>query len=261
MRKGMAGAKKEVFGEKKWQWYWQNNYQTNNHHRRRSSIGRSSGMYLIRLDSAAIWTRHERRREGNSQQGWGNLCFRRKWDLRDSYSHPLLPLLPPLQLPLEPPRPACGRSPNRTIYRPLSRGRECKSYLYSISGSQVNISNSPWLPVFRAKVVLCKSLKSTCWITRVPHSLSLFLALDSLHNPDSFSFKYLNYKYLPMSRNSSFWLNVRLKTNEMIWQAILLSSDGRLLRFIEIHARAWGKWSLNESRFYDVVFSTTNDAV
>lgn len=99
-------------------------------------------MYLIRLDSAAIWTRQERRREGDSKLGWGNLCFRRKWDLRDSYSHPPLPLLPPPQRPLEPPQPGCGRSPNRNIYRPLSRGRECKLYLYSISRGQINISTN-----------------------------------------------------------------------------------------------------------------------
>lgn len=112
------------------------------YHWRRSSIGRSSGMYLIRLDSASIWTRQERRREGNSQQGRGNLCFRRKWDLRDSYSHPPLPILPPPERFLEPLRSAYGRFPNRAIYRPLSRGWECKSYLYCISPGQVNISSS-----------------------------------------------------------------------------------------------------------------------
>lgn len=112
------------------------------YHWRRSSIGRSSGMYLIRLDSASIWTRQERRREGKSQQGRGNLCFRRKWDLRDSYSHPPLPILPPPERFLEPLRSAYGRFPNRAIYRPLSRRRECKSYLYCISRDQVNISSS-----------------------------------------------------------------------------------------------------------------------
>ena len=157
-------------------------------------------MYLIRLDSAAIWTRQERRRERNSKLGWGNLCFRRKWDLRDSYSHPPLPLLPPPQRPLEPPQPGHGRSPNRNIYRPLSRGRECKLYLYSISRGQINIStNQPCLPVFPAKLVFRKSLKSTSRVIRVSHFLQPSpTPLFSFFLVSSLLFLFRIFKYLSM---------------------------------------------------------------
>lgn len=214
-------------------------------------------MYLIRLDSAAIWTRQERRREGNSKLGWGNLCFRRKWDLRDSYSHPPLPLLPPPQRPLEPPQPGHGRSPNRNIYRPLSRGRECKLYLYSISRGQINIStNQPCLPVFPAKLVFRKSLKSTSRVIRVSHFLQL-------HRPRSFpsssfprfssSFEYLNiYQCMRVTKFSLLSI-VRLKITITIWQRYYhRRSLDRLLRFDSICD--WNAHSCSEELKYILSF-------
>lgn len=158
-------------------------------------------MYLIRLDSAAIWTRQERRREGNSKLGWGNLCFRRKWDLRDSYSHPPLPLLPPPQRPLEPPQPGRGRSPNRNIYRPLSRGRECKLYLYSISRGQINISTNHAYLCFPRNLLEIIEIHFPSY-SRFPlftifTGPALFLLLRFFASL-FLSFEYLNYKYLLM---------------------------------------------------------------
>ena len=135
-----------------------------NHHRR-SSIGRSPGMYLIRLDSAAIWTGQGGREalgergltrskgEGTSVSG-GNEAFATRTPILNPFC-----VLP--NATFEPPRPDCGGSPNRTFYRPLSggrvsgrrsRGRQCKSYLYSISHDQVNIFNGYGRRVSRAKL-------------------------------------------------------------------------------------------------------------
>lgn len=221
------------------------------YHWRRSSIGRSSGMYLIRLDSASIWTRQERRREGNWQQGRGNLCFRRKWDLRDSYSHPPLPILPPPERFLEPLRSAYGRFPNRAIYRSLSRGWECKSYLYCISRDQVNISSSHSYPRFVRNLLsgnhwnplaelYCFPALSSCLVPHPSRSVPFHVSL---------SFKYLNYKYLSMSRNSSFWPKRATESRRCNLTAILSLLDDRLLRFIEIHDRASGKLELKQIPF------------
>lgn len=58
--------------------------------------------------------------------------------------------------------------------------------------------NQPCLPVFPAKLVFCKSLKSTSRVIRVSHSLQpspVFLLLRFFASL-LLSFEYLNYKYL-----------------------------------------------------------------